>query len=278
MSNKIYPCLWFDGTAKAAAALYVSAFPGARITTDTPMVVMLEIFGKKIMGLNGGPVFKINPSVSLFVLCETVEETNKAWDKLADGGKVLMPIDKYFWSERYGWVQDRFGMTWQVSVVDKPGDPPKITPSLLFTGARFGQAEQAVKCYTEIFDPASTEVMYHYPDGDANAGKVMFSESLLNGSNLIAMDGPGEHGYTFNEAVSLVVDCDGQEEVDYYWDKLTADGGEESRCGWLKDRFGISWQIVPRQLIAALNNPDREKAGHAMTAMMKMNKIIIADL
>lgn len=278
MNNKIYPCLWFDGKAKEAAEFYCSIFKGAKITTDTPMVVMLEIYGKKIMGLNGGPMFTINPSISLFVLCENIDETNKVWEKLADGGKVMMPIDKYFWSERYGWVQDKFGMTWQVSVVDKAGDPPKISPSMLFVGDQFGNAGAAVKLYTDIFSNSSTDVLYLYPEGDANAGKVMFSEFKLSGYNVIAMDGPGNHAYDFNEAVSFVVDCDEQEEVDYYWDKFIGSGGKESMCGWLEDKFGVSWQIVPKQLISALNNPDREKAAKSMQAMLKMKKIIVKDL
>lgn len=278
MSEKIYPCLWFDGNAKEAAEFYSTVFSNAKITTNTPMVVMFEIYGKKIMGLNGGPLFKINPSISFFVLCENIEETNKVWDKLAAGGSVLMPIDKYFWSERYGWVKDKFGMTWQVSVVDNAGDPPKISPSMLFVGKQFGNADAARKLYTEIFKDSSTDVIFHYPEGDPNAGKVMFSEFKLNGYNLIAMDGPGEHAYSFNEAVSFVVDCDGQEEVDYFWNKLTAEGGSESQCGWLKDKFGVSWQIVPKQLVEYLNQADREKAGRAMQAMLKMKKIIIADL
>lgn len=278
MAEKIYPCLWFDGNAKEAAEFYSTVFSNTKITADTPMVVIFEIFGKKIMGLNGGPMFKINPSISFFVLCETVDETNKVWYKLAEGGSVLMPIDKYFWSERYGWVKDKFGMTWQVSVVDKAGDPLKISPSLLFVGDQFGNAEAARKLYFEIFKDSSADAVFYYPEGDANAGKVMFSEFKLNGYNMIAMDGPGNHAYSFNEAVSFVVDCDGQEEVDYFWNKFISNGGQESQCGWLKDKFGVSWQIVPKQLVQYLNQPDREKAGRAMQAMMKMKKIIVADL
>jgi predicted 3-demethylubiquinone-9 3-methyltransferase (glyoxalase superfamily) len=121
-------------------------------------------------------------------------------------------------------------------------------------------------------------VIYLYPEGDVNAGKVMFSEIKLNGYNLILMDGPGEHKYTFNEGVSFVVDCDGQEETDYYWDKFITAGGQESMCAWLKDKFGVSWQIVPKQLVEYMSHTDREKAGRAMQAMMKMKKIIVADL
>lgn len=278
MSNNIYPCLWFDGKAGEAAAFYCDVFGDGKITVDTPMVVLLEIYGKKIMGLNGGPVFTINPSVSFFVLCRDIAETNRVWDRLADGGSVLMPIDKYFWSERYGWVKDKYGMTWQVSVVETAGNPPSLVPSLLFTGDRFGHAGKAVETWTKIFPNSTIDEMFPYPETDPNAGKVMYSSFTLDGYKLIAMDGPGEHAYTFNEGVSLVINTRDQEETDYYWDKLLEGGGEESRCGWLKDPFGVSWQIVPAQLGELMGSPDKEKAGRAMQAMLKMNKIIIADL
>jgi len=276
MSKQFYPCLWFDGKAGEAAAFYCSVFKNSKILQDTPMVVTFEIFGKKIMGLNGGPKFKINPSISLFVLLESVEETNAAWNKLVDGGSVLMPIDKYFWSERYGWVQDKYGMTWQVSVVNKAGDPPKITPSMLFTGTQFGKAEEAMKLYCSVFKNSSIPVLLHYPEGDANAGKVMYSEFRLNGYDLIAMDGPGEHAYTFNEGVSLVVECDAQQEIDDYWNTLTANGGAESMCGWLKDPYGVSWQIVPSVLGQLMSDPAR--APRVVQAFMQMKKFDIAKL
>lgn len=271
MSNSIYPCLWFDGTAKQAAEFYCSVFKDGRITTDTPLVVQFDLLGKKIMGLNGGPQFRINPSISLFVLLGSIDEANTVWDKLANGGKILMPIDKYPWSERYGWLQDKFGMTWQISVVNKAGDPPTITPSMLFTGDQFGRAEEAINLYSEIFKNSSTSVLIHYEEGDPNAGKVMYAEFKLNGYNLIAMDGPGDHQYTFNEGVSLVVPCTTQEEIDHYWNRLTANGGAESMCGWLRDPFGVSWQIVPADIEMWASDPvNGEKI---MQKILKMKKI-----
>ncbi len=277
MNNTIHPCIWFDGNAKAAADFYCSIIKNSKITFDSPMVVMFELGGKKFMGLNGGPMFRINPSISIFILCESINETNELWNKLLDGGKVLMPIDKYPWSERYGWVQDRFGLTWQVSVVYKEGDKQQLTPSMLFTGDQFGKAEEAIKLYTSVFDNSSTDTRIHYyPEGDANAGKVMFSEFKLNGYPVIAMDGPGAHAYTFNEAVSLVVNCETQKEIDYFWNKFTADGGQESMCGWLKDRFGVSWQIIP-SIIGQLMS-DLEKSPRVMQAVMKMKKLDIETM
>ncbi len=237
---------------------------------------MWELNGTKIMGLNGGPMFKINPSISFSVTCETVEDTNALWDKLAKGGKVMMPLDKYPWSELYGWVADKFGMTWQVSVVYEKGDKQKITPSLLFTDKRFGQGEAALNFYTSVFENSSKDNIIHYEKGDPNAGKLMFSEFKLNGYQLIAMDGPGDHKYTFNEAVSFVINCDTQKEIDYYWDKFTSGGGEESMCGWCKDKFGVSWQVVPSILGKLMSDP--EKGPRVMRAFLKMKKFDIETL
>lgn len=275
MDNKMHTCLWFDGKAREAAALYCSVVKNGRITSENPMVVVFELDGRKIMGLNGGPMFTINPSISLFLVCGSVEETNAAWEKLLEGGSVLMGIDKYPWSERYGWLKDKFGMTWQISVNTTGSAEEKITPSMLFTGPAFGHAEEAIQFYSGIFSNAATTMMVHYPAGDTNEGKVMYSEFNLLNNPLIAMDGPGEHHYTFNEAVSFVVECDTQEEIDHYWSKLT-EGGAESRCGWLKDKFGVSWQIVPAILGKLMADP--EKAPRVMQAFMKMTKFDIAAL
>lgn len=276
MQKQIYPCLWFDNNAKAAAQFYCSLFPNAKITEENPMVVMWELNGTKIMGLNGGPVFAINPSISFFVLCETIEETNTLWDKLSEGGKVMMPINAYPWSERYGWVQDKFGMTWQVAVVYNKGDKMKITPSFLFTDVHFGQGEEAVRFYTSVFPNSKIDQIIPYPKEDPNAGKLMYSEFNLNGYPMIAMDGPGEHKYTFNEGVSLVINCGTQKEIDYYWDRLIEGGGKESQCGWLKDKFGVSWQVVPTNLGKMVSDP--VKGQRVVAAFMKMKKFVIADL
>src|SRR2546430_1038738 len=101
MENQIYPCLWFDGQAKAAADYYCSIFKNSKVTVDTPMVVNFELNGKKFMGLNGGPMFKFTPAISIFATFGSMNETNETWEKLIDGGKALIPIDKQPWSERY---------------------------------------------------------------------------------------------------------------------------------------------------------------------------------
>jgi predicted 3-demethylubiquinone-9 3-methyltransferase (glyoxalase superfamily) len=275
MNNPIYPCLWFDGKAKEAAEFYCSVFRNSKITTENPMVVTFELSGKKFMGLNGGPSVTINPSVSITAVFETIEETNAAWEKLIDGGSAMIAIDKHPWSERYGWLKDKFGMTWQITI-GKPGQPHSVTPSLLFTDKLFGRAEEAIQFYSTVFENSSNDVLIHYPPGDANAGKVMYAEFKLDGYDLIIMDGPGEHNYTFNWGVSLVVNCETQAEIDHYWDALIAGGGEESQCGWLKDKFGVSWQIVPAILGKLMSDPERFE--RVMKEVMQMKKLDIARM
>ncbi len=271
--NKIFPCLWFDGQAKAAAQFYCSVFPNSKITDDTPMVVNFELYGHKFMGLNGGPHFKPNPSISFSVMLETEAEADATWQKLSDGGSVLMPYDKYAWSEKYGWLQDRFGISWQISMGKISETEQQIFPSLIFVGNQNGKAEEAMNFYTNLFKNSAIKGIARYEAGEGDKeGNIKHAQFTLNNQDFTAMESSGEHPFVFNEAISLVVDCENQEEVDYYWEKLTEDG-EGSMCAWLKDRFGVSWQIVPKLLSKLLNDPDREKANRAMQAMMKMRKI-----
>lgn len=274
-TNTITSCLWFDGQAKAAADFYCTIFKETKITASNPMVVTFELNGTKFMGLNGGPMFKINPSISFFVVSGTIEEVDEIWDKLINGGKALMAIGTYPWSKRYGWVQDQFGVTWQVSIADNGELAQKIRPSFLFTNTQFGRAEEAIKFYSTVFDSATIDFLFPYPEGDINAGKVMYSEFTIGQQPMIAMDGPGVHEYTFNEAVSLMISCETQEEIDYYWNKLT-EGGQESMCGWLKDKFGVSWQIVPSIIGKLMSDP--EKGGRVMQEVMQMKKLDIEKM
>lgn len=146
---------------------------------------------------------------------------------------------------------------------------------MLFTGNVFGRAEEAIQFYTSVFSNSSPEVMQYYPTEDANSGKVLYSEFSLNHFQLIAMDGPGNHNFNFNEAVFYIVECKNQEEIDYYWGKLTS-GGKESQCGWLKDKFGVSWQIVPAILDKLIADPAQTE--RVTNAMLKMKKIDIYKL
>jgi predicted 3-demethylubiquinone-9 3-methyltransferase (glyoxalase superfamily) len=149
----------------------------------------------------------------------------------------------------------------------------KITPFLWFDG----KAEEAIKLYTSVFKNSKIINITYWGEGSPfPKGQVMTGTFELDGQRFYAFDAGPQ--FKFTEAISLYVNCETQEEIDHFWNKLTADGGQESRCGWLKDKFGVSWQIIPPVLGEMFGDKDRAKAGRAMQAMMQMKKIIIADL
>ena len=153
----------------------------------------------------------------------------------------------------------------------------KITPFLWFDH----QAEEAVKFYTSIFKNSRIGKIARYDEAGEKVsgrptGSVMTVEFQLEGQEFVALNG-GPH-FKFTEAISFVVNCDTQKEVDYFWEKLTADGGQESQCGWLKDKFGLSWQVTPTVLIEMLHDKDAKKSERVMNAMMQMQKIDIKTL
>ena len=150
-----------------------------------------------------------------------------------------------------------------------------IIPFLWFD---HGQAEEAAKFYTSVFPDSRIDRITRSPGDNPSAmeGEVMTVDFTLLGRQYIGLNGGPD--FTFTEAISLSIDCDDQAEVDRYWAALSADGGETSVCGWLRDRFGLSWQVIPRRLPEMLASPDREAAGRALEAMLKMTKIDVADL
>jgi predicted 3-demethylubiquinone-9 3-methyltransferase (glyoxalase superfamily) len=276
MKNNIYPCLWFNANAQEAANFYCTVFNNSKVVSDNGMVVMFELEGKKIMGLNGGPMFTINPSISFFVTCQSHDEIENIWNKLIAAGSAMMPLDKYPWSEKYGWVKDKFGMTWQLMLGAMPAEEQKITPSFLFVGEQYGKAQAAMQQYTSIFTQAHIHSVQLYDAGEAQpAGNLKFGAFSIGAESFVAMDGFGNHQFAFNEGFSLVVECDTQAEIDGYWAKLT-EGGAESQCGWLKDKYGVSWQIVPTILSQLMS--DKEKAPRVMQAFLKMKKFDIETL
>lgn len=276
-SNPIYPCLWFDGNAKEAAEFYCSVFSDSAIGDENPMVVSFKSSGQKFMCINGGPEFKFTPAISFYNIIPDENELQKVWDKLIENGRALMPMDSYPWSKKYGWVQDKFGVTWQLTI-DKPADSDqKFIPALLFSGSNFGKAEEAIEFYTSIFNKSSVELISRYGADDPNGqdGKINHAQFELNGKLYVAMDSAIVHDFDFNEAVSFVVECKDQKQIDYYWESLTK-GGKESQCGWLKDKFGVSWQIVPKILSELISDPER--SGRVVQAFLKMKKFDIEKL
>ena len=227
MSNNIHPCIWYNGNAKVAADFYCTLFPNSKITTDSPMVVKYELNGQTFMGLNGGPMFTPNPSISFFVISEDDDELNELYKQLSDGGKIMMALDKYEWSERYAFVEDKFGLSWQLMKTKYEEVNQKITPCFLFVGNSFGHAEAAINFYAKTFPNSSADkiLLYTENEGEQVAGKVKHAQFILDGKVFMAMDGAGEHQFAFTEGISFVVECKDQQEIDFYWNSLTADGG-----------------------------------------------------
>jgi predicted 3-demethylubiquinone-9 3-methyltransferase (glyoxalase superfamily) len=277
MEKLIYPCIWFDGNAQVAAELYCSAFKSSVIISSNPMVVIFEIMGQKFMGLNGGPTHSPNPSISFFVNFASSEELDLAWTLLIKEGKVLMSLDTYPWSDHYGWLEDQYGVSWQLTT-GTPGLElnPGAFPSLLFTGDQNGKAETAINFYTSLFDNSIVEVISKFQPGERDIeDHIKYAQFVLEGQRLAVMDSSQSGDVTFSPGVSLVVNCETQEEIDYLWLNLT-DGGTEDRCGWCRDSFGVSWQIVPTILGELMSDP--QKAPKVIEAFMKMKKFNIQQL
>lgn len=277
MKHLIYPCIWFNGDAKEATDFYCAAFPDTEIKISTPMVVTFQIKGKTFMALNGGADHRPNPSISFFNTCESAEEVDRAWAVLLEGGKVLMPIDSYPWSGKYGWIEDRYGVSWQLST----GSPDvqqaaALFPSLMFTNEQNGKAEKAINFYCSLFENSSIEFISRYEVAEHDIpGHIKFAQFKIDGYRMSAMDSSGPHQFTFDEGLSLVISCDTQEEIDFFWLNLT-EGGKEGRCGWCQDAFGVWWQIVPAVLGALMS--DSRKAPKVAEAFMKMSKSDLATL
>jgi len=272
MISQIYPCLWFDGHAHNAAEHYCSVFSNASVTSETAMATEFVVSGQRILCINGGPEFIPNPSVSFFVVCETEQELDLLWDRLMQTGIARMPLARYDWSEKYGWLQDRYHINWQLSLGKMENVGQKISPSLLFTGELNGKAEEAVQFYTSVFKNSSVREILRYTAGkNETEGNIAHARFILEKSMFMAMDSSLPHQFSFNEAISFIVECSTQIEIDYYWEKLSA-YPEAEQCGWLKDKFGISWQIIPSILSKLMNDPEKSKnVVHAFMLMKKFN-------
>lgn len=293
--QKIVPHLWFDKEAKDAANFYASVFPNSSITNITTLhntpsgdcdVVSFTVLGQPFMAISAGPLFNFNPSISFLVNFDPSQDADaktrldEVWSKLTDGGKVLMPLDKYPFSERYGWVEDKYGLSWQLILTNPEGEPrPPIIPYFLFVGDVYGKAEEASVFYLSVFNDAKRGAIVRYPAGmePDKEGAVMFTDFRLEGQWFAAMDSAHLHDFAFNEAVSLMVYCNDQKEIDYYWEKLSAVPQAE-QCVWLKDKYGLSWQIVPTVMDKMMQDQDSERSARVTRAFLKMKKFDLAEL
>jgi predicted 3-demethylubiquinone-9 3-methyltransferase (glyoxalase superfamily) len=285
---KITPHLWFDTEAVEAAERYCSIFPGSKVTDvvtihDTPSgdvdTVSFELLGHPFMAISAGPLFRFNPSVSFLISCDTVDEVDALWARLSEGGTPLMELGSYPFSERYGWVQDRYGLSWQLMHAGEPTPAQRITPTLMFVGDVCGKAEEAITLYTSLFPDSKVGHILRYGQGEEPdvEGTIRHAGFQLAGQELAAMDSALDHDFGFNEAISLMVGCETQEEIDHYWDGLSA-VPEAEQCGWLKDPYGLSWQVVPAAMDEMLRTGTKEQLARVTEAFLAMTKFDIAAL
>lgn len=287
--QKIVPHLWYDKEAREAAMFYISLFDNSRIVytrvikNPPPLsdaeIICFELSGQQFASISAGPYFKLNSTISLVVACSTIEEVDKLWMKLSNGGKELMPLGEYLFNKRYAWVQDRYGLSWQLMLVEEGQIAQKITPCLLFSDGVCGKAEEAIKYYTEVFDNSEIGMISRYDSSEAEStkAKINYSSFRLGGIFFAAMDNGYDVDFTFNEAFSFIVNCKNQMEIDYFWDKLSAVPEAES-CGWCKDQFGISWQVLPYNWEDLLFGGSEEQVRKVNEAVLNMKKFDLETL
>lgn len=284
--QRIVPFMWFNNRTEEAVGLYTSLFANSEVVhmsriPDGPAkgsaTCTFRLERQEFMAIDGGPQFTFTPAVSFYVNCGSREEIDRLYAGLSKDGGVLMPLDAYPFSERYCWIHDRFGVSWQLNLT---GRMPKIAPCLMFVGEHHGQAEEAIHFYMSIFDNASIEMIArHGPGTDAPEGSIVHGAFTLDGLGFVATESHIKHEFTFTPAISFFVNCDTQDEIDAFWGKLS-ESGHIQQCGWLQDKFGVSWQIVPRVLGEMLYGKDTtpEQANRVTQAMLKMVKLDIGEL
>ncbi|RYY51445.1 MAG: VOC family protein [Chitinophagaceae bacterium] len=299
--QRIIPHLWFDKEASEAAAFYTSIFPESKVTNTTVMhntpsgdcdVVNFTLWGQEFIAISAGPDFKFNPSISVMVNFdplffggadkgdEAKAKLGEIWNKLSDGGTVMMELGEYPFSKRYGWIQDKYGFTWQLMLTDPSGEPrPAMVPSIMFVKENAGKAEEAMNHYLSVFKNTHPGAMHRYSAGmlPDKEGSVMYADFKLEGQWFAIMDSAHEHKFQFNEAVSLLVNCADQDEMDEYTEKLSA-VPEAEQCGWIKDRYGLSWQISAAEMQEMMENGTPEQVERVVQTFLPMKRLNLAKI
>lgn len=314
--QKIIPNLWFNKNAEAAGEFYAAAFghaaPGGassivearypesglpdfqRDFAGLALTVDVRIGDTHLTLINSDGTYSPNPSISFMLNFDPMDDDGDVdrtrarltglWDTLSDGGMSLMPLAEYPFSTLFGWVQDKYGVSWQLILTNPEGEPrPFLLPALMFCGPAQNRASEMVDFYLELFRTGSrgqsgealeTEVgtrsYYPEPTGPATTESIQFSEFRVGDQWFVAMDSGVEQPFTFAPGVSLSVQCRDQVEIDHLWDALST-VPEAEQCGWLVDRAGVSWQIVPENMGELMQRPG------AYERMLKMKKLVIAD-
>jgi predicted 3-demethylubiquinone-9 3-methyltransferase (glyoxalase superfamily) len=280
--SKITPFVRCESNAAELAAYYLSIFPESKLCKQNDIVVTIEIFGQTLGFINGGPHAKPNPSISLSLWIKDQALCEMLRSKLSDGGQVMMEYQAYERSPAYGRCNDKYGVSRQVMRDNRAETSTHaMVPSMMFIGTNNGKTKEAMDYYCSIFPNSAVDFTRPYGENEfgENPEHLNHAEFKLSGQQFIAMDSGMNHKFQFDDGVSLAVSCDGQEETDYYREKLIADGGSEVQCGRCKDKYGVSRQIVPIQSQQAIFHADTPEAGaYAMQQMMQMKKIVIKDL
>ncbi len=293
---RIIPNIWFDGTALEAAEFYAGVFRDLAITkivtypedglpdsqahmAGRPLTVDIEIHGRALSLINAGPEFRPNHSISFLLNFDPVafgddgddvakradlarEYLDEIHDALIDGGESLMELGEYPHSPRYAWIRDRYGVTWQLMLTNPEGEPrPFLTPAFMFGGPNQDKAREATDFWISVIDDSERGALVTY-----DHGAVMFTDFRLAGGWFAAMDSAVPQDTVFDEAISLMVECAAGEELDRVWDALSSDPAAE-QCGWCRDRYGLSWQVVPDTMDELMARPG------AYGALMAMKKI-----
>lgn len=285
--QKITPFLRFDNNAEEAMEFYTSLFDDSKIINKryhgeagpwkkwSFMTGTMELAGFQFHLLNGWPMFQFSPAISFFVTCETEEQVDRLYTAFADGGIVMMELKEYDFSPKYARIQDKFWVSRQISLWKAS---QAIIPSFLFVGDQYLRTTEAVQYYTSLFKNSALEMTVPYePSEGEKPGAVKYTLFSLAWQKFSAMDSGYDHKFSFTPAISMFVNCSDQTEVDYLRDSLSNDGAIE-QCGRLRDKFGISRQIIPTVLGTLLSDPNPVKTGNVMQAMMQMKKIDIAGL
>ncbi len=308
--QKIVPNIWFNKNAAEAGEFYTQVFPNttSKVTSSyptenlpdfqkdlagQPLTVELTIEDFEFVLINAGPEFRPNPSISFMVNFDPLifaqaagidpasaqaalaarEALDHAYNKLIDGGKALMELQEYDFSPYYGWVEDRYGVSWQLILTNYEGDPrPFIMPAFLFGAEAQNKCRETIDRYLSLFPDSAWGTIYTYPVamGPVTEEHIMHADLTLAGQWFVAADSGNEQPESFNHGISLEVRCADQEEIDRYWDALSA-VPEAEQCGWLIDNVGVSWQIVPVNIGELMQRPG------AHGKLMEMKKIVIDE-
>lgn len=321
--QRIIPSLWFAGDAEEGGRFYEAAIPGARIghieryptegllefqqdLAGEPLTVDVELPDLRITLINAGDEFRPNPSAGFMLTFsladhdDPVAALDATHAALSDAGRELMPLGEYPFAPRYAWVEDRYGVSWQLMLAQDAADAargadghgqepsaeerqaavisddvaarPFAIPALMFCGDAQNRCREAIDHWIGTFAGSRWVARHEYPQqtGPAPAGAIMFSEAVIAGQTVTAMDSGVEQPFGFTEGFSLMVAADGQDEIDRLWHALSAVPAAE-QCGWCKDRFGLSWQIVPANLAELMSRPG------AYEKLMGMTKIVIDE-